>query len=137
MCLVYKKKEKTKIENYRPITLLETDYKILTKVIAKRLGEVAETLIHPNQAGFVPGRSLFDHTKLASLMPEYAKETGNEGLIVSLDQEKAYDKIDHEYLWKVLENYGFLQKLIKMIRGLYRTAETATMVNGEEMTNRF
>ena len=85
MYLKYKKKEKTKIENYRPITLLETDYKILTKVIAKRLGEVEGALIHPNQVGFMPGRSLFDHAKLTSLMPEYAKEAGNEGMIVSLD----------------------------------------------------
>lgn len=83
--LLYKKKDKTKIENYRPITLLETDYKILTKVIAKRLGKFLETLIHPDQAGFVHGRTLFDHTKLASLIPEYAKEEGNEELIVSLD----------------------------------------------------
>ena len=98
MYLLYKKKDKTKIENSKPITLLETDYKVLTKVIVKRLGKVKGGLIHSDQAGFMPERSLFSYTRLAGLMPEYAQEEGNKGLIVSLDQEKAYDKIDHEYL---------------------------------------
>jgi hypothetical protein len=55
MTLLHKKKDKQKIENYRPITLLNTDYKTMTRAIAKKLGKVAPFLIHPDQAGFVPG----------------------------------------------------------------------------------
>ncbi len=56
ICPIYKKKDKREISNYRPITLLNADYKIFTKILANRLADVAEHLIHPDQAGFVPGR---------------------------------------------------------------------------------
>ena len=69
MAPIYKEKgEKTKIDNYRPITLLNKDYKILTKIMANRLGTVAPDIVHPAQAGFVPGRHLRNHTQLARLM---------------------------------------------------------------------
>src|SRR5882672_8948777 len=89
MCLIYKKKNKTKIENYRPITLLETDYKIHTKTIANKLGKVCQKLIHKDQAGFVPNRSLFDHTRLAHLIVDYVEKEKHNSCIISLDQEKA------------------------------------------------
>lgn len=54
MCPIYKKKERTEIENYRPITLLNTDYKILTKALAMQLAREANKLIHPDQSGFIP-----------------------------------------------------------------------------------
>jgi len=77
---------------------LETDYKIHTKTVANKLGRVFQNLIHKDQAGFIPGRSLFDHTRLAHLVVDYAGKQEKNGCIISLDQEKAYDKIDHEYL---------------------------------------
>ena len=59
MSLIFKKNDEMKIENYRPITLLETDYKIHTKTVANKLGRVCQNLIHKDQAGFIPGKSLF------------------------------------------------------------------------------
>ncbi|KAF5343822.1 hypothetical protein D9756_011636 [Leucocoprinus leucothites] len=61
MHLLYKKKERTKIENYRPITLTNTNYKLFTKTIATKLGQMAHTIIHSNQVGFIPNRGLYDH----------------------------------------------------------------------------
>ena len=60
MCPIYKNKEADDIANYRPITILNTDYKILTKAIATHLTEVAPSVIHPDQAGFIRGRSTFN-----------------------------------------------------------------------------
>ena len=57
MSLIFKKKDEMKTENYRPITLLETDYKIHTKTIANKLGKVCQSLIHKDQAGFIPGEA--------------------------------------------------------------------------------
>ena len=74
MSLIFKKKDKMKIENYRPITLLETDYTIHTKTVANKLGRVCQNLIHKDQAGFISGRSLFDHTRLAHLVVDYAEK---------------------------------------------------------------
>jgi len=103
MCPIYKKGERSNIANYRPITLLNTDYKVMTKAMANKLAEVAPTLIHKDQAGFVRGRSIFDQVKLAKLAVDYGSIMGVNGAIFALDQEKAYDRIMHPYLWKVLE----------------------------------
>jgi exonuclease III len=130
MCPLYKKKDRRDISNYRPITLLNTDYKIYTKAIATKLAQVAPNIIHPNQAGFMPGRSIFDQVRLAKMMVHYAEATETNGLIVALDQEKAYDKISHEYLWRTLEKYNLPQRFINMVRSLYESAETVVIVNG-------
>jgi hypothetical protein len=60
MCPLYKKKDRTKIENYHPITLLNTDYKLMTKAIVSQLATHACDLLHPDQSGFVPTCSIFD-----------------------------------------------------------------------------
>ena len=89
MFLLFKKKEKWRIENYRPLTLLNTDYKIYTKTMAKKLAEVAPNMIHEDQAGFIPKRSLYDHTKTTQLAIEYSEIIEQNGCIIALDQEKA------------------------------------------------
>ncbi|KAF5318883.1 hypothetical protein D9758_019008 [Tetrapyrgos nigripes] len=129
MCPLYKKNDKCEIANYRPITLLNTDYKIFTKVLATKLGKVASSLLHPNQAGFVPGRQISDQTKLIRMVMASAEQTGQNGLIVSLDQEKAYDKVDHNYLWRTLECFEFPKEFIETVKRLYKTAKTSVMIN--------
>jgi len=130
MCLIYKKKEKWKIENYRPITLLNTDYKIYTKTIAEKLAKVAGLTIHEDQAGFIPKRSIYDHTKTTQLTVELCELTNRNGCIIALDQEKAYDKIDHTYLWRILEANGIPEKFINKIKELYKDTGKSILING-------
>ncbi len=128
---IYKEKgERTRVVNYRPITLLNTDYKVLSKCLAVRLAHVAPDIIHRAQAGFVPGRKIQNHTQLARMMMHWAEANDENGAIVALDQEKAYDKIAHDYLWRVLEKFGIPESLIKMLKSLYAHAETSIMING-------
>lgn len=131
MCPIYKKKEVDNIANYRPITILNTDYKLFTKVIATRLSTVAPHLIHPNQAGFIRGRSIFDQIEQTTMTINYAKPKGINGAIVALDQEKAYDKLTHPYLWKILEKLDFPEEVINMIKTQYQDAKTSVIINGE------
>lgn len=98
VCPLYKKKDKSNIANYRPITLLNTDYKIMTKALAVKLAQIAPKIIHETQAGFIPGHSIFDQTDLAREMICLAEAEERHGVIVALDQEKAYDRISHDYL---------------------------------------
>ncbi len=131
MAPIYKEKgERTKVANYRPITLLNTDYKILSKTLAIRLADVAPQLIHKAQAGFVPGRKIHNHTQLARMMMLWAEENRADGAIVALDQEKAYDKIAHDYLWKVLRQFGIPEVFVNLIQSLYAHANTSVMING-------
>jgi len=129
MFLLYKKKEKRKIENYRPITLTNTDYKILTKTIATKLRKLAYKIIYPNQAGFIPKRGLYDHTRMTEAMVNYCKIYEEDSYIMALDQEKAYDKIAHDYLWKTLEQFNFPKRFIFKIKELYKNARTIVSVN--------
>ena len=130
MCPLYKKGERNNIANYHPITVLNTDYKIMTKAIANKLAEVAPHLIHHDQAGFIKGRSIFDQVKLAKLILNYRRIAKCNGAIIALDQEKAYNKILHPYLWKVLEKFNLPQHLIKTIKHLYKNAITSILING-------
>lgn len=130
MCPLYKKGDRREISNYRPITLLNTDYKIYTKALATKLAEAIPNAIHPNQAGFMPGRKIQDQTQLAKLMVHYAEATEQNGVIVALDQEKAYDKICHDYLWRTLEAYNLPKAFITTVKSLYESAETLVMING-------
>jgi ribonuclease HI len=130
MSLIYKKKDKLRIENYRPVTLMNTDYKLQTKAYASKIGKVASTLLHENQAGFVPGRGLYDHTRNTHTIIEYCELKKMNGCIVSLDQEKAYDKIDHDYMWRILRKNGFPEPFLQRIQYLYGQTETTIMVNG-------
>ena len=131
MCLLYKKKDRTLIENYRPITLLNSDYKLLTKALTLQLIEDIKKVIHKDQAGFIPGHSIFDHIRLTRIMTNFAEISERNGAIVALDQEKAYDKITHPYLWKTLEAFKMPQLFIKTVKGLYKNTWTTVTINGE------
>ena len=120
MSLIFKKNNKMKVENYRPITLLETHYNILTKTMANKLGNVCQKLFHKDQAGFVPKRQLFDHTKPAHLVVDYVEKQQQNSCIISLNPEKAYDKIHHEYLREILEEFRCPREFINLVKTMYR-----------------
>ncbi len=131
ICPIYKLKGDTRmISNYRPITVLNADYKILTKVLATRVARVAGRLVHPDQAGFIPGRRIFDHTRLAQIMIDYSALCDDPGVIVALDQEKAYDRINHTYLWAVLLRMRFPASLVRFLQRLYERASSVVLLNG-------
>jgi hypothetical protein len=130
MCLIFKKKDKTDISNYRPITLLNTNYKLLAKTLTLQLVEPIHTLIHPDQVGFIPKRSIFNHIRLVSTIINYAEVMEEDSAIIALDQEKAYDKIKHDYLWEVLQTFNVPVEFIDIVKSLYENAHTSIAING-------
>lgn len=135
ICPIYKKKDPTIVENYRPITLLNTDYKLMTRALSLQLLDSIRTIIHRDQAGFIPGRSIFDHIRLSRLMTTFAEVTGKNGTIVALDQEKAYDKITHNYLWKTMKAFNIPETFVNTVRHLYSNAHSTVVINGEFSRN--
>lgn len=81
------------IANWRPISLLNTDYKIYTKVIALRLQRVMGSIIHPNQTGFMPGRIIGDSIRTIEDPVDLIMDKYKEGLVVALDFSKTFDSI--------------------------------------------
>ncbi|KAJ3573178.1 hypothetical protein NP233_g2591 [Leucocoprinus birnbaumii] len=131
MCPIHKKGPKDKVANYRPITVLNTDYKLMTKALQSKLSQAARLVINKNQAGFMKGRSIFDHIKTIQAVTEYAESTEEmNGVIVALDQEKAYDKIRHDYLWVTLRRLNIPDNFINTVKTLYNGAKTRVMING-------
>jgi len=93
MCPIYKKKDPTEISNYHPIMLLNSDYKLLTKILVPQLMKHTQSPVHKNKAGFIPKRSIFNQIQLAKVIINYAEITEEDGAIITLDQEKAFNKI--------------------------------------------
>lgn len=131
MCPIFKKKDRSKIENYRPITLLNSDYKLLTKALSLQLLDLINEMIHRDQARFIPGRSIYNHIRLTRVMITYTETMEVNRAIIALDQEKAYDKITHRYLWKTLEAFNLLKCFIDTVKALYHDAKTMVAINGE------
>ena len=136
--LIPKKGDLTNISNWRPISLTDCDVKILTKVLAKRLQIAAQTCIDPTQTGFVKGRSIFDNifTMKMTIEAGTIDPTKICGGMVLLDQQKAYDRVDHRYLIKCLHHVGIGEGFTKWIRMLYSQAEAAVKL-GPLLTRRF
>ena len=100
-------KPKDKIANWRPITLLDCLYKILSKTIATRIKTVLADLIHPDQCGFVNDRYIGEAVRCTADVIEYARVHNKEGLILLIDFKKAFDSVGHAFIEKCLEFFGF------------------------------
>ena len=94
LTLLPKKGDLQQIRNWRPVSLLCSDYKLLSKALANRLKNVMEQLIHQNQTYCVPGRSIVDNVSLIRDILEASGSLGLDAGLVSLDQEKAFDRVE-------------------------------------------
>eukprot|EP00967_Tisochrysis_lutea_P049385 scaffold60497_cov36-Tisochrysis_lutea.AAC.2 len=90
--LLHKKGDARDPRNYRPITLLQSDYKILAKILTNRLKKVIGNIISRDQLGFVPKRLIGEATHLLQLTKAYLDESGEPGILLALDWEKAFDR---------------------------------------------
>ncbi|CAM2096445.1 unnamed protein product [Caretta caretta] len=116
-------------ETGRPVSLLSTDYKIVAKAISLRLGSVMADVIHPDQTYTVPGHSIFDNLFLVRDLLELGRRDGLSFSLLSLDQEKAFDRVDHGYLLSTLQAFGFGPQFVSFLRVLYASAECLVRLN--------
>ena len=96
--LIYKKRGDIKnLQNWRPISLLNVDYKIISKVLTSRLAKVLESIFNPDQTCSVPGCSIFCNVTLLRDIIDSIQETDECAILVSLDEEKAFDRVDRTF----------------------------------------
>ena len=118
--LLHKKgKPEEFVKNWRPISLLNLDYKIMTKVLAKRLQKVIDNLIHPNQSGFVKDRFIGEGIRFVQDLIEYMDIKNDNGLLLQLDFEKAFDSVEWPFLFKVLKRFNFGDDFIGWVKLCY------------------
>ena len=125
-----KDKDKKYLKNWRPISLLNNDYKIVTKALALRLEKVLPTIISPNQTGYVKGRYIGESIRIITDMTSFTKKENIPGIAVFLDFEKAFDSIEWCYLQKCLEVFNFGPQLRQWITVLNNNMSSCVLNNG-------
>ncbi|KAG1056999.1 hypothetical protein G6F43_001131 [Rhizopus delemar] len=130
ICLLPKKGELSLLTNWRPITLINCDAKIFTRLLNFRLVLVASQLISPWQSGFMKGQFIADNGALVNLAIEQASIPNSDEIGFLCDQEKAYDRIHSDYLRAVLVQFGFPEQFVLAITSLFYNTSMQVNVNG-------
>lgn len=130
--IVLLKPDKNPVEcgSYRPISLLNMDYKLLTKILATRLRDIIPHLIHPDQSGFIKGRSTSNNLRRVQIISQEGLRDDKDWALVSLDAAKAFDSIEWPFLTQVLCKFNFGPKFLKWIAMLYNSPRAAVALNG-------
>lgn len=128
-------KTPTDCGSYRPISLLNTDTKILCKVLAKRLEHCLPNLIYNDQNGFIQGRQAF-HNIRRVLNIVHEKEGSQDIALLSLDAEKAFDRIEWIYMFEVLKRFGVGYSFLRWVKLLY-TDPTAEILTNNVISSPF
>ena len=118
------------MKNWRPVTLLNVDYKIATKTIALRIEKVLPHLINPTQTGYVKGRFIGEGIRLILDIMEYTKCKDIPGVTVFLDFEKACESVEWNYIHKCLEATNFGPHLRQWVYVFYHNISSWVVNNG-------
>lgn len=113
-----KKGDRLKLKNWRPISLMNTDYKIISRVYSRRISCVVSTLLSSDQSYCVPGKTIYDNLHLIRNVITHSNQTNSPLAILSLDQTEAFNKVSHQYLFHLLQTHNFGPKLVKAITSL-------------------
>ena len=118
------------LSNWRPISLLNTDYKIATKSISNRIKKILPSTISSSQSGFIKGRYIGENVRLIQECINFFNNTNKSGLIFFADFEKAFDSLDHSFMFTCLEKMNFGENMIKWVKLFYTDINSLIINNG-------
>ena len=128
--LLYKKGDQFDAKNWRPISLLCTDYKTIARALVNRLTSVIAQVVSPDQTCGIPGRFMGENLALLRDIVHYTSNNNLPAVILSLDQEKAFDRVEWPFLHRVLAKMGFGSSFLKWIKIMYTDVRSAIQING-------
>uniref|UniRef100_A0A8C5HQA3 Reverse transcriptase domain-containing protein n=1 Tax=Gouania willdenowi TaxID=441366 RepID=A0A8C5HQA3_GOUWI len=115
--------------SYRPISLINTDLKIISKALTSRLEKVVQSIIHQDQTGFIKNRHSTDNVRRLFNVINMAQNSKKKTIILSLDAEKAFDRVNWSFLLTVLGKFGFGESFIQWISTLYNKPKASVTTN--------
>ena len=123
-------KDRTLIENWRPISLINVDAKIISKVIAVRVKNVLPSIIHHNQTGYVKDRYIGETVRSILDIMEFTDKENIPGILIFIDFKKAFDTLEWQYLFNCLKAFNFGPNLIAWVKTFYQNIQSCVINNG-------
>ena len=134
ICLIPKVNCPQKISEFRPISLCNVVYKLVSKVLANRLKKFLPLVISESQSAFVPGRQITDNVLVAfeKMHSIDQRRKGKNGLMaIKLDMSKAYDRVEWDFLEVMMRKLGFGERWIGLMLMCVKTVSYSVLINGE------
>ena len=125
-----KGKDKRFLKNCRPISLINVDVKVASKSLALRVRKVLNSLIHSDQTAYLKDRYIGESVRLIGDILEYTDDNDIEAILFLADFEKAFDSIDHCFMFSVLKSFSFGPDFIQWVRTLFKNSQSCVMNNG-------
>ena len=130
IALVPKVRDPTTLDQFKPISLVGSIYKIITKVLSFRMKDVLSLVIDESQSAFLKDRGMLDSVLMANEVVEEITRKQRSGICLKVDYEKAYDSVRWKFLFDMLQRLGFHSKWIAWVRGCLESSYVSVLVNG-------
>ncbi len=130
LSLIFKKGETENIANYRPISLTNTDYKIIAFILANRMHHVLSDIISPDQTGYIKKRFIGQNIRLIQDIIDYGDAHNTDGVLLFLDFKKAFDSVEINYIIETLKRFNFGECFIQWITTIYTDSKSCIKNNG-------
>lgn len=118
--------DKTLVSNWRPITLLNSDLKIISKALAKRLQSCVKDVVAEDQSGFIRGRSIINNLNNIQALVDHTNASGESGALLAVDYAKAFDTVRWELIFHALEIFGFGDFILRVVKMFFKDIKSCT-----------